>query len=48
MKYTISYTHRLGEASVMCNPTEVASILRNMAFLSMNGHKFANVTISRS
>lgn len=48
MKYTISYTHTLGECSLMCNQNEVAGILRNMAYLAMDGHKFSNVTISRA
>ena len=46
--YTISYTHTLGECSLMCNACEVASILRNIALLAMDGHKFSNVTISRA
>lgn len=48
MKYQISYTHTLGECSLLCNPCEVASILRNIALLAMDGHHFANVTISRA
>ena len=48
MKYTISYTHTLGECSLMCNPCEVASILRNIALLAMDGHKFSNVTIHKA
>ena len=48
MKYQISYTHTLGECSLMCQPCEVASILRNIALLAMDGHHFANVTISKA
>jgi hypothetical protein len=48
MKYLISYTHPLGEASVIASQNDVASILRNMALMAINGHKFSNVTINRA
>lgn len=45
MSYTISYTHNLGEVAIPCKAGEVASILRNMVALALQGHKFCNVQI---
>ena len=45
--YVISYTHKLGECSMMVYSWEVASILRNMALLAIDGHQFSNVTMKR-
>ena len=47
MKYLISYTHSLGEASVIARQNDVASILRNMAHLAVCGHQYSNVTITK-
>lgn len=47
MSYLISYTHRLGEASVIAKQNDVASILRNMAHLAICGHQYSNVTITK-
>lgn len=46
MSYLVSYTHsKLGSASVIAYENELASILRNLAHLSIQGHEFSNVTI---
>ena len=45
--YVISYTHSLGCASIMCYRWEVASVLRNITHLALQGHSFDNVTIKR-
>jgi len=45
MSYEISYTHTLGCASLRCYKWEVASVLRNLAHMALQGHKFSNVTI---
>ena len=47
MSYSISYRHSLGEATIRCYGCEVASILRNMVHLALQGHEFSNVTITR-
>ena len=47
MKYIISYTHTLGECSLMCNQNEVAGVLQNITLLALSGHHFANLTITK-
>ena len=48
MKYIISYTHTLGECSMMCNLNEISGVLTNITLLAMQGHHFSNVTITKS
>lgn len=45
MIYQISYTHTLGNASLVCKAWEISSILSNMMRLATQGHKFSHVTI---
>lgn len=47
MSYYVSYHHVLGDAVIRCYASEVASILRNMTHMALQGHKFSNVTITR-
>lgn len=47
MSYYVSYRHTLGDASIKCYAWEIAGILRNMAILAIQGHKFSNVTITK-
>ena len=46
MSYEISYTHALGDVAIRCYGYEVASVLRNMVILALQGHSFSNVTIT--
>lgn len=45
--YLLSYTHTLGACFMMVYSWEVASVLRNMALMAIEGHQFSNVTMKR-
>ena len=45
--YVISYHHSLGDCSIRVYGWEVASVLRNMIHLAIQGHEFSNVTINK-
>lgn len=47
MQYEINYFTSLGEVSFLCKAWEVASVLRNMVHLALQGHQFSNVTLRK-
>ena len=47
MQYEINYRTNLGDVSFLCKAWEVASILRNMMHLALQGFTFSNVTLRK-